>query len=400
MDQQVLRRQVQLQPDRPLRPSRVVHVLEQLPQPGPAEPPGLVPQRLDERGQIGQQRLAVELDRRLDEPRVPQADDHPGCVVGQRQLKQSADLGRHAVRQALHRAEVQHAEPAVVQQPEVARVRVCVQQAGAGRAGQQELQIPAGTEVTFGLAAVDDQSRQRHPLQPLADDHMRVGGDHLGDGEHRVAAERLGELSLGLRLQPVVELLDHPGLQLFQDRLDVQPGDPPGGHPGHPGHLVQVRDQRLAGPRVLHLHRHRPAVAPDAAMHLPDRGSRRRLVVELAEQLAPPRPQLGGQHPVHGRRRHRRGRVLQLGQRGAVRPGQLLGQRRLEDAHRLAELHRPALELAEHPEQLVGGAGLDLGSNQFGRPAPDPLPQPEGGAPGEAERQCCQLHGARDGTPR
>ena len=68
------------------------------------------------------------------------------------------------------------------------------------------------------------------------------------------------------------------------------------------------------------------------------------------------RPKASAQHPVHRRRGHRRGGLLQLGQRGAVRTGHLLGEGRLEDAHRLAELHRAALELAEHPEHLLGGA--------------------------------------------
>ena len=45
---------------------------------------------------------------------------------------------RQPVRQPVHRAEVEHAEPPVGQQPEVARVRVGVQQPGPGRAGEQE----------------------------------------------------------------------------------------------------------------------------------------------------------------------------------------------------------------------------------------------------------------------
>ena len=90
---------------------------------------------------------------------------------------------------------------------------------------------------------------------------------------------------------------------------------------------------------------------------------------------------------MHHRGRHRRRGVLQLGERRAVGRGHLLGQRGLEDRHGLAELHRPALELAEHLEELLGGPGLHLGGHQLGRLAADPLADAEGGAPGEAERE-------------
>ena len=54
----------------------------------------------------------------------------------------------------------------------------------------------------------------------------------------------------------------------------------------------------------------------------------------------------------------------------------LVGQRRLEDRHRLAELHRPALELAQGAEQLLGGALLHLGQHRLGRGAADALAEP------------------------
>ena len=81
----------------------------------------------------------------------------------------------------------------------------------------------------------------------------------------------------------------------------------------------------------------------------------------------------------------------------AVRTGQLLGHRRLEDRHGLAELHRPALELAEDLEDLLGRAGLHLGGDQLGRLAAHPLADAEGGAPGEAERERGELDRAGDG---
>jgi hypothetical protein len=83
-------------------------------------------------------------------------------------------------------------------------------------------------------------------------------------------------------------------------------------------------------------------------------------------------PEVGGEHPVHRGGRQRRRGLLQPGQRRPVGAGQLGRQRRLEDRQRLAELHRPALELAEHPEDLVGGALLDLLRDDLRRLAPDP----------------------------
>ena len=99
----------------------------------------------------------------------------------------------------------------------------------------------------------------------------------------------------------------------------------------------------------------RPSL-PDRPVHLPDRGRGRREVVERPEPLPPARPEVLGQHAVHRAGRHRRRGVLQLGQRRAVGPGQLLGQRGLEDRQGLAELHRPALELAQDLEHLLGRA--------------------------------------------
>ena len=118
-----------------------------------------------------------------------------------------------------------------------------------------------------------------------------------------------------------------------------------------------------------------------------------------SREPAPPlRPELGGEHLVHRRRRHRRSGVLELGQRRPVRAGELLGQGGLEDAQGLAELHRAALELAEHLEQLLGGAGLHLGGDELGRPAADPLAEPDRRAAGEAEREGRQLRRAGHGT--
>ena len=90
---------------------------------------------------------------------------------------------------------------------------------------------------------------------------------------------------------------------------------------------------------------------------------------------------------AHGLGRHRRRGVLQPGQLLAVGAGDLLGQRGLEHAQRLPELHRAALELAQGPEQLLGGALLDLGQHRLGRGAAQPLAEADRAPAGVPQRR-------------
>ncbi len=73
------------------------------------------------------------------------------------------------------------------------------------------------------------------------------------------------------------------------------------------------------------------------------------------------RTELCGQHAMHAGRGQRRRRFLQSGERGPVGSGDLFRQGRLEDGQRLSELHGPTLELAEHLEQMLCRALLDVG---------------------------------------
>ena len=99
---------------------------------------------------------------------------------------------------------------------------------------------------------------------------------------------------------------------------------------------------------------------------------------------------------MHGHRGHRRRGVLKFRERSAIGPGQIFRQRCLEHAQRLAELHRPAFELAQHAEQLLRGAGLELRGDDLGRATADALAQTDGGAAGDAERESRELDAARD----
>ena len=99
---------------------------------------------------------------------------------------------------------------------------------------------------------------------------------------------------------------------------------------------------------------------------------------------------------MHGARRHRWCAVLQLGEHCAVGTGHLLRKGGLEDREGLAELHRATLELTEHLEELLGRTRLQLGGNQLGGLATDPLAEAEGGAPGQAEGHAGETRAAHD----
>ena len=215
-----------------------------------------------------------------------------------------------------------------------------------------------------------------------------VGPGH--DRRHvdvRVAGVRLRERLLRLRLEPVVEFLGDPVPQLVEQRLDVEPGHQHAEQPPHPGQLGEVADQRPPGTGVLHLDGDGPAVLPDRPVHLADGRGRGGSVVEGDELRPPLWPEVTREHPVHAAHGQRRRGFLQPRQGGTVRLGELGRQRRLEDRQRLAELHRAALELAKHPEDLVGGALLDLPGDELRGPAADALAKAERGPAREPERQ-------------
>jgi hypothetical protein len=93
---------------------------------------------------------------------------------------------------------------------------------------------------------------------------------------------------------------------------------------------------------------------------LADARGRGRRVVELLEPLPPAGSELLGQDPMDASRWQWRCRLLQLREGGAVRSGDLLGQRCFEDGQRLTHLHGAALELTEHLEQMLGRTHLNL----------------------------------------
>ena len=278
-------------------------------------------------------------------------------------------------------------------------MRVRVQEAGPGGRAVVELGEQRTRLVPLVRRAGRDHLRQLPPADPLAHHRPRRRGHDPRNRDQRIAVEHLGERPLVRGLVAVVELLLHALAQLGHQRLDVLARHERLQQPAHARELAKVRPQRLLGARVLDLHRDLAAVLPHRAVHLPDARGRGGGVVELAEPLGPAAAELLGEHPVDVAGRHRRGRVLQLRQRLPEGSRQLVRHRRLEHRQRLPELHRAALELAEHGEQLLGAARHHLGGDLVAVAAGQPATPSGRGPAGHTQGQARELGRTRCGAP-
>lgn len=90
---------------------------------------------------------------------------------------------------------------------------------------------------------------------------------------------------------------------------------------------------------------------------------------------------------------------MQLGERFAVGLAELLGDRGLHHRQRLPNLHRTALELTEHGEQLIGGLLHQLGVDLIPGLAGQPFAEPQRCPAREANRDAGQLRVARRAAP-
>src|ERR1700730_5470123 len=215
-----------------------------------------------------------------------------------------------------------------------------------------------------------------------------------------VARVGVCERLLGSRFEVVVEFFGDPGAQFVDDGFLAEPGHERPEEPRCAAELGEVTEQGATGTRILNLDGDLAAVMPDGPVHLADRRGSGRGVVKFEEILAPGLAEVGRQHLMHGTSGQRRRGLLQLGQRGPVGSGDFRRQRGLEDGQGLAELHRPALELTEHPEDLLGGALLDLGGDDLAGPAAKPFSQPQGGPADQPGRKAGQLRSPRYSTAR
>ena len=205
----------------------------------------------------------------------------------QQEPRQPAHVG---LAQRAGHAEVDQAEPVVLEHHDVRRVGVAVEDAVAEdhlepRLGDQDRK-PAPLvhrrrlEVEVAELDAHEPFQRQHAL-------ARVRAVDPRDRDPRVLGEVAPE-DLGVPgLDAVVELAPDRACELVHDRHRVderEPVDPP---PDDPGNLVEQRQVGLdlaRGRRPLHLDRHEAPVRELGVMHLADRCGRHRDRVEGDEQ--------------------------------------------------------------------------------------------------------------------
>src|SRR5690606_37463613 len=76
----------------------------------------------------------------------------------------------------------------------------------------------------------------------------------------------------------------------------------------------------------------------------------------------------------------------------------LFGHPGFDHRQRLAELHRPAFELTQHPEHVLGRALLDVETDGLSRLTAETPAESERGSPGRTQRQGGELESSVDGV--
>jgi len=264
------------------------------------------------------------------------------------------DLGR---REPLAQPEVQEGDAAAPVEDVVARVRVPVERLELVDAAEREAIEALGCELALVVGPADDLG-ERGTLHQLGGEHPGGGQlvEHRRHCDERMVPVELDEDALVIGLDPVVQLLDEPFPQLRDDGRRVQSGEQ------HPEHLeqqvgaLQVRGDGLVDARVLDLHRDGRTIVGHGPMHLADRRRRQRHGIPFGEHGPGQPTELVADHLVDELGGHRRGVLLELGERLTDRLGQTL----VEVAGHLAELHQGALHAPEHLGDLFGAAELEL----------------------------------------
>jgi hypothetical protein len=95
--------------------------------------------------------------------------------------------------------------------------------------------------------------------------------------DERVAAVVAGEHPVALRLDDVIELLEHALLDLGDDRREVDAGDDGLGGPREQAQVLDVRADGARDPRVLDLDRHLGSCIQPRPVDLADRGGAHRV---------------------------------------------------------------------------------------------------------------------------
>ena len=256
-------------------------------------------------------------------------------------------------------------------------MRVGVQHPGPGRAGEQEPDEQQSHPVPLFLGAVADDLRQRGPVHPFRDQHVAGRAPRRRArrcrGRPRRRRRRPAALApracsrvpppSGRAARQAVGRTSRPGISTENSRATRLS-------------WVKSLSRALPAPGYWIFTATRRPSCQTAWCTWPIDAAAAGLSSNSANWSRQSGPRSCGQHPVHGARGQRRRGFLELGQRRPVRPGDFRRQRGLEDGQRLPELHRPALELSQDPEDLLGRPLLDLGGDQFGGPAADALAEP------------------------
>lgn len=89
-------------------------------------------------------------------------------------------------------------------------MRIGVEQAGAGRAREQEAGEELSCPVPLLVGAVDDHLGERCSVYPFGDEDLVALVHHVGYVHIGIVGELFRAGPLGLCLQPVVEFFGHP----------------------------------------------------------------------------------------------------------------------------------------------------------------------------------------------
>ena len=151
-----------------------------------------------------------------------------------------------------------------------------------------------------------------------------------------------------LRLAQIVELLAHACGDFLRDLAGVDHRVHAAVDREQPIELFQIGFDRRLHVGILELGGEPLAVGRARAMHLAERGSGGRLVLELGEFALPARAELRRHAPLHERPAHRRGIALQL-----LELLDVFGRQQVRDGrHQLGDLHDRALQPAKRRREV------------------------------------------------
>ncbi len=177
-------------------------------------------------------------------------------------------------------------------------------------------------------------------------------------------------------LAQVIEFLTQPLADLGMDLARIDGAVHAAMNGEDERQLLQVRIDRRLHVRVLQLHGERLARERSRAMHLSERGGRRRFALETSEALLPVRSELGTHAPLHEGPAHRRRGGLKLGQFG----GKFRRHHFRHGRDHLRDLHDRPLETAKGRLEFLCRAAIHLIEAEKTRPRRPRRDAPDTGA--------------------